>query len=144
MMNPRSDNTTSVEDILQGHAPEVRQVVETLRQLVKETAPQARESAHASWHSIHYHDPQNGYFCGIFPLKDSTSVVFEFGILLPDPENILQGTGKQVRNIILHSVKEIPSAALRDVILAALALPGSRKDKLRMIQSGARPASGKL
>jgi len=129
----------SIADILQGHTPEVRLIVETLRQLISETAPVAQESAHAIWHSIHYHDPQVGYFCGIFPMEDSASLVFEFGILLPDPEGILEGTGKQVRSIRIRSKDDIPTTALKDLVNAALALPGSRKEKLAMIRSGARP-----
>jgi hypothetical protein len=128
----------SIADILQGHSPEVRQVVEALRKLVRETAPTAQESAHAVWHSIHYHDPQNGYFCGIFPMDDSVNLVFEFGILLPDPEHILQGNGKQVRSLRLYEKDDIPFEALRELIQAALALPGTRKEKLAMIRSGAR------
>lgn len=129
----------SIEDILQGHTPQVRQTVETLRELISETAPVAQESVHAKWHSIHYNDPQVGYFCGIFPMEDSVNLVFEFGILLPDPERILEGTGKQVRSIRIRSIDAIPTSALKNLILAALALPGNQKEKLAMIRSGARP-----
>lgn len=129
----------SIVDILQGHAPQVRLIVETLRKLIRETAPVAQESAHAKWHSIHYNDPQVGYFCGIFPMDDSVILVFEFGILLPDPERILEGTGKQIRSIRVRSIDDIPAPALKNLILAALALPGNQKEKLAMIRSGARP-----
>jgi hypothetical protein len=128
----------TVEHILQGHTPEVRQIVMELRNLVLQAAPDAIESAHQVWHSIHYHDPGNGYFCGIFPQEECVLLVFEFGVLLPDPEDILQGTGKQVRSIRICKVAELPAAAIRALVQAALALPASRKEKLAMIRSGAR------
>lgn len=129
----------SVDDIIQGHTPEVRLIVGTLRDLVRQTAPASIESAHASWHSIHFNDPQVGYFCGIFPLADSVNLIFEFGILLPDPDHILEGSGKQMRSIRIQSIDTIPTNALKKLIIAALALPGNQKDKLAMIRSGARP-----
>ena len=114
-------------------------MVQQLRDLVYEAAPSAIESAHAVWHSIHYHDPRNGYFFGIFPEESSINLAFEFGILLPDPEKILEGKGKQVQFVRIQEKDDIPAAALMELIRAAVALPGSRKEKLAMIRSGARP-----
>jgi hypothetical protein len=142
MTRNRPEEQLSVNELLQGHSPEVRLIVDALRDLVRRSAPSARESAHAVWHSIHYHDPQHGYFLGIFPMEDRVNLVFEFGILLPDPENILEGTGKQVRTVRIRNKDEIPAAGLHELILAALALPACRKEKLAMIRSGARPMKG--
>jgi hypothetical protein len=77
--------TTSVEDILADHAPPVRWLVERLREIIRQTVPEATESAHPVWHSISYCHPRSGYFCGIFPFQERVDLAFEFGVLLPDP-----------------------------------------------------------
>jgi hypothetical protein len=77
--------TTSVEDILADHAPPVRWLVERLREIIRQTVPEATESAHPVWHSISYRHPRSGYFCGIFPFQERVDLAFEFGVLLPDP-----------------------------------------------------------
>ena len=80
-----------------------------------------------------------------FPQEESVLLVFEFGILLPDPQHVLEGTGKQVRSIRIRAVEDMPAAAIRQgLIRAALALPGSRKEKMAMIRSGATAVSGDL
>jgi hypothetical protein len=140
-MKEQAQEVVSVDDILNGHSPQIRLIVQDLRRLVRQTAPSAIESAHAVWHSIHYNDPHNGYFLGIFPQEETVTLAFEFGILLPDPQKVLVGTGKQVRFVRIHENGAIPAVALQDLIEAALALPGSRKEKLAMIRSGARPLS---
>jgi hypothetical protein len=141
-MKNNTAQAPTVAELLKDHSPQVRQIVQELRDLLRQAAPEAIESAHGVWHSIHYHDPHNGYFCGIFPQEETVLLVFEFGILLPDPEHVLEGTGKQVRSIRIRTGEELPAAAIRGLIRAALALPGSRKDKLAMIRSGARVVKG--
>ena len=57
------------------------------------TTPEAVEKAYPSWHGIGYRLPESGYFCGICPLADSVKLGFEFGVLLPDPQGLLEGQG---------------------------------------------------
>ena len=128
------------EDILADHSPEVRELVQRLRELVKATIPEATETAYASWHGIGYRHPQSGYFCAIFPQADDVRLGFEFGVLLPDPEGILEGTGKQVRYVHLNTAERIPVASIQPLLLAALSLPDGREAKMELIRNAARPA----
>ena len=77
--------------VLETHSLPVRESVERLRVLIRATVPDAIESAHAVWHSLSYKHPASGYFCGIFPQSDRVDVAFEFGVLLPDPDRVLEG-----------------------------------------------------
>jgi hypothetical protein len=131
--------TVTVEDILTSHNPHVRTLVERLRQIIRDIVPSACEAAHAVWHSINYRHPQGGYFCGIFPQHDSVNLAFEFGALLPDPDGLLDGDGKQVRYVRLKNGKDIRMRALEKLILSAIALPEKRDAKLALIRSGAKP-----
>jgi hypothetical protein len=103
------------------------------------TVPNAAETANPGWHSISYRHPEQGYFCGLFPTQDHVILVFEFGILLPDPNGVLVGDGKQVRNVILYSPDEIPAESIQQLLIEAINLPPGKNDKLELIRSGAKP-----
>jgi hypothetical protein len=138
-MTPKKPTSKiTVEALLQSHNPDIQAIVAALRRLILETIP-ATETANPGWHSINYRHPQQGYVCGLFPTQDTVIFVFEWGILLPDPDGVLEGSGKQVRNIILRSPDEIPAESIKTLLLEALKLPHSRNEKLELIRSGARP-----
>ncbi len=117
---------------------EIRAIAEGLRRLSRESMPEAAESGHPTWHSIGYRHPKAGYVCGIFPHKDSVDLVFEFGILLPDPHQVLQGEGKQTRYIPITTIDEINEVAIKQLIGEALSLPVSRAIKLDLIRAKAK------
>ena len=152
----------SVEALLTTHTPEVRALVERLRQLVRQAAPEATEAVRLRWHSasracvekrgaflsrqlcwrgLNYRHPSQGYFCGIFPLTDGANLLFEFGVLLPDAAGLLQGEGKQVRYVPLRKPGDIRVKVLQQLILAALVLPAGRATKLELIRAHATPAT---
>ena len=134
----------SPEDILAEHTPEVRALAERLRQLIRETVPEASEAAYPVWHGIGYRHPETGYFCAIFPLEDEVKLGFEFGVLLPDPAGLLQGNGRQVRYVHLRGPKDIRVRPLKALLRAAANLPGDRATKLALIRAGAKPATRRV
>ena len=107
------------EDILAGHRPDVVALAERLRALVKDTVPDAREVAYPGWHAIGYRHPQAGYFCGVFPHEDRVHLLFERGVMLPDPDRILTGDGRQVRYVLLRPGDDLPEPAVRRLLLLA-------------------------
>ena len=123
--------SAQIEGILASHHPEVRALVERLRKIIRETVPAAIETVNVGWHSIGYHHPDSGYFCGIFPQNDGVNLAFEFGVLLlPDQESLLEGTGKQVRYVRIRDNKDIRVRALMQLLRAAIDLPKRRDVKL--------------
>jgi hypothetical protein len=135
-----SQSITTVEALLATHTPEVQTLVERLRRIVQRAAPEATETARLRWHSLNYHHPTLGYFCGIFPLQDSVSLLFEFGVLLPDPAGLLRGDGKQVRFVPIRRPGDIRVKAIRQLIRAALDLPADRATRLALIRGRAARA----
>lgn len=129
---PATKQSVSIESILDGHTPHVRALVDRLRRLVTEAVPTAVEKAYPGWHAIGYRHPDVGYFCGIFPRADDVIFLFEWGILLPDPDGILEGDGKQVRFVTLQDEEAIQTEALQMLIQAALDLPASKEARVRM------------
>lgn len=138
MPKRKAGTHTTVESILESHSPEVRALVNRLRQIVRKAVPAATETAHPVWHSIGYHHPDNGYFCGLFPHSQRVDVAFEFGVLLPDPDGLLEGPGKQVRYVRIRKRKDIRVRALNQLLAAAIDLPQSRDVKLAMIRTSAK------
>jgi hypothetical protein len=125
---------TKPEEILAGHTREICAMAERLRRLVRETVPDAVEAAYPVWHGIGYCHPESGYFCGIFPQKNSVKLGFEYGVLLPDPDGLLQGSGKQVRYLFFKEAKEIRVGAIRKLIRAAIRLPIEKEAKRWMMR----------
>ena len=142
MSKRKSSASTPIEDILESHSPPVRARVERLRQIIHRTVPDAMEAGHPVWHSLGYRHPDGGYFCGIFPHNEGVDLAFEFGVLLPDPDGLLQGAGKQVRYVRVKSDKDIRVRALKKLLLAAISLPAKRDVKLALIRSAARSVQG--
>jgi len=135
MPGKKATASVSVESILERCAPDQRAIVESLRALIRNALPLASESAHGVWQSINYRHPESGYICAIFPRGDVVQLVFEWGILLPDPQGILEGTGKQVRSLPIREGDLIPEDSIRKLLLAALTLPTRRAEKLALAQA---------
>ena len=93
----------TVDDLLNAYPPPIQDITDKLRQSILKAAPGVQEKANRGWRSISYRDAQVGYFCGIFPFEGHVDLIFEFGILLPDPDGILQGEAKQVRYLRYHA-----------------------------------------
>ena len=126
-------------DILAAHTPDVRALAESLRKLVLEAVPNAREVAYPVWHGIGYHHPDNGYFCAVFPQADSVKLGFEFGVLLPNPGGLLTSSGKQVRYVTLREGGALPAAEIKKLLRSAIGLPNERAAKLWLIKSRSVP-----
>ena len=45
--------------------------------------------------------------------------MFEYGVVMDDPEGVLQGSGKQVRWITLLGPDDLPAPLLTDLVLEA-------------------------
>lgn len=127
--------TFSVEDLLNAYPPPIQGVVGKLREVILKAVPGVQEKANRGWHSISYRDAQVGYFCGLFPFEDHVDLIFEFGVLLPDPNGILQGDAKQVRYLRFHGPEEINQGEIEPLLIAALDLPPQHAARRGLTQS---------
>lgn len=89
----------TLESLLAGFPPQVDALALLARRFMKATVPDAREKILLGWKAISYSQPR--YFCGIFLSSDGVQLIFEHGVLLADPDSLLQGQGKQVRHVSL-------------------------------------------
>ena len=73
------------DELLAEHSPEVEALGQRIRAFFHATVPEASEKAYPGWHGIGYRHPVAGYLGGIFPQHGHVRLLFEFGVLLPDP-----------------------------------------------------------
>ena len=67
-----------------------------------------------------YGQKYSDMICTIIPSGRGLKIGFYRGVDLPDPENILEGTGKISRYVRILSEKQIESHALKALLLKAL------------------------
>ncbi len=138
-MSPKTASSDAINSLLRPYPQLISELTHRLRALILEVVPAAEEWVRPGWQSLSYHHPVMGYVCGLFPRETAVQLVLEYGILLPDPERLLTGEGKQVRVVLIEQAADIRPEPLRALLAAALDLPEKRNDRLAMIATRARP-----
>ena len=146
MPKPAADSSQPPIAALTRDLPlETRDLLTELDSLIGNTVPGVTRKVNLGWKSLNFSHPRVGYFCGLFPVRDRVIVAFEFGVLLPDPTELLddRGCAKQVRYLPVRSRNRIPRTALKRFLQAAVSLPGDRATRIALAKSGARPVASK-
>ena len=98
-------------------------VARALRALVKKTVKGSEEYVNP-WKIPSF--DSNGPLCCFMAGKDHVTFAFLRGAALPDPEKLLEGTGKGVRHVKLRSAAEVKKPGVKKLIAAAAKL--NKKD----------------
>jgi hypothetical protein len=120
----------NVEAFLALFPENIQAVAQQLRLLVRQAVPNLREAVYPGWKLIGYRQIDQGrgrYFCFIAPLADEVRLGFEYGVLMGDPYELLQGTGTQVRYISIRTTSEIQAAAFVFMIAEAADVAAHRR-----------------
>jgi hypothetical protein len=64
----------------------------------------------------------NGTVCGFMTGKEHVTFIFLRGAVLPDPEGLLEGTGKSVRHVKVRTTADVKKPALKKLIVEAAKL----------------------
>lgn len=99
--------------------PELAEIAEKLRKLMKKTAAGTKESVNP-WKIPTFES--NGPMCYMSIGKNHLTFGFLRGTALPDPAGLLEGTGKSLRHVKVRTVEALKSPALKKLILAAAKL----------------------
>jgi hypothetical protein len=113
----------TVEQFLSTYPPEVQQLAQRTRELVKAIVPDVQERVYEAYKTIGYGSgtKMDAMFCYIAPLKDRINLGFYRGVVLPDADGLLEGTGKLLRHVKVRSMAEVEKPALRQLISDAVA-----------------------
>ncbi len=113
----------TVEQFLSTYPPEVRELAQKTRELVKAIVPDVQEQVYEAYKTIGYGSgtKMEAMFCYIAPLKDRINLGFYRGVVLKDADGLLEGTGKLLRHVKVRSMAEVEKPALRQLIVEAVA-----------------------
>jgi hypothetical protein len=120
-------NATAKSMYMKDENPALRVVVAGLKRVVKELAPGTKETVNA-WGVPTFveKNPFAFYMVG----KKHVTFGFPFATSLPDPNGLLEGSGKNMRHVKLRSADDLEKKGLRELIVAAsrfeggMAMPG--------------------
>jgi hypothetical protein len=122
---------------LSSYAPEIQDLAERLRGVVRTAVPEAVERVRTGWRLIGYDVPvgrRTRYFAFVAPEAKHVHLGFEYGVWMGDPDGILQGAHldlKKVRYVTYEPGDEIPVATLVRYTEEATSLAGLGGSGLR-------------
>lgn len=109
-----------INKFLDPYHPEVQAIAHELCRIVNDTAPQLSEEVKFGWKNITY--AGKGIVCAVQPYSQYVSLHFYKGTELKDPDGVLEGGGKQLRHVKVHSLDDINEKVLVPLIKQAVAL----------------------
>jgi hypothetical protein len=120
-----------IDEYVEKKGPKLIEVAEGLRRLVKRTVGGSTESVNP-W-KIPTFD-RNGPMCFFMVGKNHVTFGFLRGTSLPDPEKLLEGTGKNLRHVKLRTVEDLKRPGVKRLIAAAARL--NKKEPIKGMTVG--------
>jgi hypothetical protein len=116
---------TDVQTFLDALPGEIKQLVSVLRNVIRGTAPHAKESV--LWGGLSYHRPEvggrvKGAICQIVLKEGQVGLDFIHGIRLADPCGMLQGDRLSKRFIPIETIDDTRRPEVEGLIREAAAL----------------------
>jgi hypothetical protein len=114
-----------IDAFVNGQAPSVQPVVVRLRELIRATLPDLDEYVDG-WGVIRYSRGwgMRDWVCYVSGHKAHANLGFARGASLPDPDHLIEGTGKNLRHVKLRSVAEVDQPGMKRLLEEAGRLGG--------------------
>lgn len=131
----------TIDQLLEGHSPEVRDLALRTCDLVRRVLPGAVETVHPGWKVILFGTGprMDDRVFGVAPLKARVNIQLS-GADLPDPTGLLEGTGKAIRHVKVDAPARLDDPALHALLRAAAEAHATPRPE-REARAGA-PVSG--
>ena len=113
----------SFDDALSGSSAQVKEIARHLRELIVDVYPDVVEVPWPKQRIVGYGigpKKMSEHFCYIGAHREHANLGFYYGAELPDPDGLMEGTGKKLRHIKVRDVEEIDQSSLRRYIQLAL------------------------
>lgn len=109
------------EELCKRYTPEIEALALKARALILEIVPDIAEYVDSGNGALRYGldvkmSNATGYIAG---QTKHLNIGFYDGVSLPDPTNLLEGTGKKMRHVKIRQASEFDNPALRALIQAA-------------------------
>lgn len=113
----------SFKDLLDITGEQLQPIVLELKKVILTIDPDACEVVRlgdrAATYGVGPKKMKEGYVY-ILPHKSWVNLGFFRGAILDDPDGLLEGTGKSMRHIKIHNLKQVKSKNIKDLIKLAL------------------------
>jgi len=123
----------TIETFLAGYPPEVRELALAARALLDIALPRAEETLDESAKVIGYgYGPgYKGVVCTLILSQRGVKLGIARGAELPDPKQLMQGSGKVHRHVPLQTIADLKQPGLESLLKAALAAWHKRNEASR-------------
>jgi hypothetical protein len=111
------------DDLLASTNESLRPVMQRIRTIILEILPNASEVVRLGDGAATYGLGPRKMIEGVVylaPIKGWINLGFYQGALLPDPQGLLEGTGKKLRHVKLHNLDACERPGLRQLIRSAV------------------------
>lgn len=119
---PPAGTNKAIYDLLESYSPEVQKLALEARKFVLRIIPKAMEMVDPKSKVIGFGFGP-GYkdmICSLMPAKTWVTLGIGWGAQLPDPENLMEGSGKVHRHVKLRSETDLKNPALQALVRASL------------------------
>jgi len=122
------DMQDNINNFLSNYSDEVRTNAQKLREMLLSALPDIIEQVDlpAKMIAYCYGQKYSDMICVVIPSKKGLKLGFSRGVELPDPDKLLEGTGKISRYVVITSEKQIKSAAIKKLVINAFELYSQR------------------
>jgi hypothetical protein len=112
----------TVDSLLSSYTPEVRSIAFKARALILEMIPEAIEQIDipARMLGYGYERTYTASVCALALQKSYVNLMFGRGTELPDPDGLLEGTGKKARHVKLRTPEDVDNPAVRSLMQASM------------------------
>ena len=107
------------EEVIAAAPPEIQKIAQAARALLADVMPGITEVPWARQKIAGYGlgpKKMSQHFCYIAPFKQHLNLGFMYGAHLPDPLDLLEGKGADLRHIKIRSAADLEQAGLRELI----------------------------
>lgn len=111
--------TSRINAFLKEKDPELQKIAKALRAMMKQLVPDVKETVNP-WGVPTFE--WNGPLAIFIVASKHVTFGFHRGTSLPDPEKLLEGTGKSIRHVKMKSVADLQQKGLRELVLAVVEL----------------------
>lgn len=113
----------SFEEAISDSNTETQQIARGLRELIADVYPEVVEVPWPNQQVTGYGvgpKKMSEHFCYVGAHRKHVNIGFNYGVDLPDPENLLLGEGKKFRHIKIFDIPSMQQPALRTLIESAV------------------------
>jgi hypothetical protein len=119
------------ETFMAAYPQDVQALAAETRRLILEVIPELIEMVDPPSKIVAYGFDRTyaGLVCAIAPFKTYLNLMFSRGVELPDPNELLRGTGKRARHLRFACADELGKPEVRDMLLEAANLTRTAIEK---------------